>query len=403
MAAPTVSIEAARRIALAAQGFARPRPSGRIGLGHVRRVVRDLGLLQIDYVNVLAPAQYQVLFSRLGPYERSLLDRLLFERREFLEQWAHEASIVPIETWPLLAHRRDDFYRSKRFDAFKKKHGDYVDGLLAEIRLRGPLTADDFDTPAGVARHVPGAWRRSVPRIVLEHHFGFGRLVASNRRPNFMREYDLPERIVPDQHRNRKPSKDDAQRALLAHAARAQGISSAGDLADYWRMPIREARPRIAELVEAKELREVAVDGWNEPAYLHANATRPRRLDACALLSPFDPVVWTRGRLVRLYDFDYRLEIFMPKPKRRWGYYVLPFLWGDRIVARVDLKAQRADERLDVLAAYVEKDVDAGPAADALARELRTMANWLGLSQVRVERRGGFARQLAPAVRALSC
>ena len=182
-----LSIAAARRIALSAQGLTRRRPKGRVGLSHVRRVIHELGLLQIDYVNVLVPAHYFVLFSRLGPFDRALLDRLVFQRREFVEQWAHEASIVPMKTWPLLAHRREEFQRSKRFDAFRRKHQEYVDSVLEDVRARGPLSADDLEPPDGVARKSPGVWSRSVPRMVLDHHFGHGRVVASTRRPNFMR------------------------------------------------------------------------------------------------------------------------------------------------------------------------------------------------------------------------
>ena len=399
----SVSRSTARRIALAAQGFGRPRPAGRIGLPHVRRIVRQLGLLQIDYVNVLVPAQYLVLFSRLGPYDRALLDRLLFERRELVEQWAHEASIVPVETWPLLAHRRESFRGSKRFDAFQRKHASYVDAVLAEVRRRGPVTADDFDTPPGVARHVTGAWRRSVPRIVLEHHFGHGRLVACNRRANFMREYDLPERVVPADHYERRATKEEAQRALLERAARAHGVASASDLADYWRMPMSEARPRITELEEEGTLRRVEVERWRTAAYLHRETKRPREMRGCTLLSPFDPLVWTRPRLPRLFDFEYLLEIFVPRAKRRWGYYVLPFLCGDRLAARVDLKAQRRAGRLDVLGAWLEEDVEADTVAGSLAGELVHLATWLGLEEIRVARRGSFARVLGPAVRRRTC
>ncbi len=403
MAPRPLPIDSARRIAITAQGLVREKPKGPVRAGHIRRVIHDLGLLQIDYVNVLIPAQYQVLFSRLGPYDRRLLDRLLFERREFLEQWAHEASIVPMNAWPLLAHRREEFVRSKPFNAFLARHPDYAANLLAAVRERGSVAADEFDVPAGVARHVPGAWRRSVPRMVLEHHFGHGRIVASNRRANFVREYDVPERIVPREHRERDVSKDDAQRELLERAARAQGIATAADLADYWRMPMTEARARLAELVDRGALREVVVEGWKEKAYLHAKAKAKRTVRACALLSPFDPVVWTRNRAARLFGFDYRIEIFFPQAKRRWGYYVLPFLWGDRLVARVDLKAWRADRRLEVVAAYLEDGVEAEPVADALAGELRSMATWLGLESVHVQRRGNLARRLIPAVRRLGC
>lgn len=398
----SLSLETARRIALAAQGMNRARPGGTIDLARIRKTVQSLGLLQIDYVNVLVPAHYMVLFSRLGPYERPLLNRLLFEKHDLVEQWAHEASIVPVETWPLLEHRRAEFRPSKRFEAFERKHADYVQGVLDAAEKRGPVHADDFDTPPGVARHVAGAWRRSVPRTVLEHHFGLGHLVASNRRTNFSREYDLPERVVPRVHLGRRVAKEEGQRQLLLQAAQAQGIGAASDLADYWRMPMTQARPRLAELVEAKKLEKVAVDGWKVAAYLHPKARTPPRIAASALLSPFDPIVWTRDRLRRLYEFDYRLEIFVPAAKRKWGYYVVPFLHGDRLVARVDLKAERVERRLDVPSAHLEPHADAETVASALAVELHRLAGWLGLRTVRIGRRGNLARVLSSMNRAQS-
>jgi len=400
---PLLRNDVARRIALAAQGFARPRPTGRVGPSQLRRVIHRLGLLQIDYVNVLVPAQYQVLFSRLGPFRRSQLDELVFERRDFVEQWAHVASIVPMQSWPLLEYRRQEFRHSKRLGPILHKHASFVASVLERVRASGPLSADDFEMPAGVERRLPGVWRRSFPRAVLDFHFGHGRLVAAKRRANFMREFDLPERVVPEEHRSRRVSKSEAQRELLERAARAQGIATAGDLADYWRMPMSEVRPHLAELVERGAIRKVEVEGWTESAYLHPEAKRPRSIDVASLLSPFDPVVWTRARAARLFDFDYRIEIFLPASKRVWGYYVLPFLLGDRLVARVDLKAQRAAKRLDVLAAYLEGNAKVDRVAAPLARELHTLAGWLGLDAVRVERRGNLARALASAVRRSGC
>jgi uncharacterized protein YcaQ len=243
-------------------------------------------------------------------------------------------------------------------------------------------------------------WGMNLRSQVLEAHFGFGRLAVVNRLPNFTRVYDLAERVIPADHHSRKVEREEAQRELLRLAARSHGIGAASDLADYYRMPIGEARRRITELVEAGELREARVEGWREPAYLYPEARISRRIEASALLSPFDPVVWHRPRAARLFSFDYRIEIFTPQEKRRWGYYVLPFLLGERLVARVDLKADRAARRLLTLAAYVEAGADPGEVADALSAELWAMAEWLGLDSVIVERRGGFARTLAAAVRA---
>jgi uncharacterized protein YcaQ len=401
-----LSLSEARRVALAAQGFDRPRPKRRPGPRDLGRVIRQLGLLQIDFVNVLAPAHYQVPFSRLGPYPRAHLDELVYPRRQakapappFTEQWAHEASIVPVETWPLLRHRMERHrVRPWGFEKIMEENPAYIDWVLDQVRRRGPLVAGDLREPDGAMRRIPGAWFGSVPRAALEAHFGRGRLGIADRRPNFARAYDLAERIVPPQHHARRVDREDAQRELLRLAGCALGIAAAADLADYYRMPISEARPRLAELVEAGDLREVRVEGWGAPAYLHREARVPRAIDAASLLSPFDPVVWYRPRAERLFQFEYRIEIFVPQPQRRWGYYVLPFLLGERLVARVDLKADRGARRLRVLAAYLEPGADSRTVAQALAGELATWAGWLDLDAVVVERRGAFARVLEASV-----
>lgn len=399
MSDPILSLHEARRIALAAQGFDRPRPRGRVDARHIRRVIRQLGLLQIDYVNVLVPAHYQVLFSRLGPYERSRLDDVVYRRREFTEQWAHEASILPVESWPLLRHRMDAHtMRPYGFESVMEKNPGYADRVLEELRARGPLAADDLPGPEGVPRRLVGSWFGTVPRAVLEALFGRGLLAVADRRPNFARVFDLAERVLPPEQYGRKVAREEAQRELLRRAARAQGVGTASDLADYYRMPMKETRPRLAELVARGELLEARVEGWTQPAYLHPEARRPRRIRAAALLSPFDPVIWTRPRTSRLFGFDYRFEIFIPAAKRRWGAYVLPFLHGERLAARVDLKAERSQGTLLVRAAYIEPHAEPEAVADALALELRTMAAWLGLGSVVVGRRGEFIKPLAAAL-----
>jgi uncharacterized protein YcaQ len=399
MSSDDLSLSEARRIALAAQGFDRPRPSGRVDARHLDRTIRRLGLLQIDSVNVLVRAHYQVPFSRLGPYERSLLDEVVYRRGAFTEQWAHEASIVPVEHWHLLRHRREVHrVRPYGFESFLAARPEYAAWVLDEVRSRGPLAAEDLPERDGIDRRIAGAWVGTVPRAVLEAHFGRGALAVAGRRPDFSRLFDLAERLIPPEHHGREVSRDEAQRALLLVAARSHGVGTADDLADYYRMPIREARPRLDELVEAGELRRVRVEGWREPAYLHEEARLPRRIDAASLLSPFDPLVWYRPRVARLFDFEYRIEIFVPGPKRRWGYYVLPFLLGERLVARVDLKADRAGRRLLVLAAYLEPHARPEPVAAALAAELATLARWLDLDSVAVEQRGDLARPLAAAM-----
>ena len=386
-------------MALAAQGFDRPRPRGRVGAREIRRTIRQLGLLQLDYVNVLVPAHYQVIFSRLGPYDRSRLDDLVYRGREFTEQWAHEASIVPVESWPLLRHRMEAHrVRPFGFESFMERHAAYVDRVLGEVRERGPLCADDLQGPDGAPRRLDHSWYGTVARAVLEAHFGRGALAVAERRSNFARVFDLAERVIPPEHHRRRVGRQEAQRELLRLAARSHGVGTVGDLADYYRMPIREARQRVAELTEAGSLREVRVEGWRERAYLHPEARLPRQIRASGLLSPFDPVVWYRPRAARLFDFDFRFEIFVPRARRRWGCYVLPFLLGERLVARVDLRADRAARRLIVAAAFLEVGTEPDRVAAALAAELRTMAAWLGLDAIAVGRRGDFARPLAAAL-----
>jgi uncharacterized protein YcaQ len=400
MPAADLSASEARRLALAAQGFDRPRPRRRVGARELRRTIRQLGLLQIDFVNVLVPAHYLVPFSRLGPYDRALLDEVVYRGREFTEQWAHEASIVPVETWPLLRHRMEVHRaRPRGFDSFMERNAAYVEQVLAQVRERGPVAADDLPDPEGASRRIAGGWIGTVPRAVLEAHFARGVLAVTERRANFARAFDLAERRLPEDHFRRETTREESQRELLRLAARSHGVGTAADLADYYRMPVRPARERLAALVDAGDLREVSVEGWRETAYLFEGARVPARIDAAALLAPFDPVVWFRRRTARLFGFDYRFEIFVPRPQRRWGSYVLPFLLGDRLVARVDVKADRPRRRLRVIAAYAEGGVRTGLAAEALASELKTMAAWLGLESVAVERRGPLARALAGAVR----
>jgi len=398
--AETLSPGEARRIALAAQGFDRPRPRGRVDARHLRRVIRELGLLQIDFVNALVPAHYLVPFSRLGPYERTRLDALVYRSGDFTEQWAHEASILPVDAWPLLRHRMRDGRVRPRTRAFLERHPRYARFVLAQVRRHGPLGAEVLPAPDGMPRRLAGTWSRSLPRIALEGWFVRGVLAVADRRPNFARTYDLAERRIPEALRRRRVSRVEAQRELLLRAARACGVATAHDLADYWRMPMTEARPRLRELARSGALRPVRVRDWVEDAYLHPSARRPMRLRARALLAPFDPVVWHRPRTRRLFDFDYRLEIFLPASQRRFGYYVLPFLEGDRLAARVDLAAERKAGRLVARAAYAEPGADPERVAGALARELRELCRWLGLDEVRVGRRGDLAPALARVVRA---
>lgn len=393
-----LNIAEARRIALAAQGFDRLRPNSTPDVRHFRRVVETLGLLQLDYVNVLMPAHFLVLWSRLGAYDRSRFKKHLYRSGQFTEQWAHEASIVPVSTWPLLGYRRQchEIHKHSPLRRMRSRTA-YLDAALKQVQQDGPLTANDLPPVPG-PRRKPGDWHRSIPRCALEYHFSRGSLVVADRLPNFQRVYDLPERVLHAELLSRSVAKPDAQRELLQRAATALGVATLRDLADYFRMSPREAAPRIAELVENGDINPVSVDGWEEQAYLSVDARLPRQIGGASLLSPFDPVVWFRPRALRLFNFHYRIEIYVPASKRKWGYYVLPFRVGDQIVARVDLKADRQNRTLLVLAVHEEAHSEQGTCLDALACELHALKTWLNLDAVCITKHNGFSRQLAATV-----
>jgi len=387
-----LSASQARRIALYAQGFGTPRPSGRIDRRHLRRVLRHIGLIQIDSVNVLVRSQELPLFARLGPHPRSLIPDAT-AAGELFEYWVHEACHVPVEQRPLYRWAMEAHPRWKSMRRFAAERPDVIDFVRDRVRADGPLVASDLemrDRPKGQW------WDWDDGKLALEHLFRTGE-VAATRRPNdFARLYDLAERVIPAHVRDLPtPSAHDAKKELLVLAAEYHGVGTAADLADYHRLA--HTRALLAELVEEGRLVATTVDGWTQRAFMHPDAVLPRRIRGSALLSPFDPVVWFRDRAERLFDFHYRIEIYVPKPKRVFGYYVLPFLLDDRLVARVDLKADRATGRLLVLGSYGEAGVDPVEVAEALSEELRSLAAWLQLDAgVVVADRG----ELAPAVRA---
>lgn len=393
-----LSLAEARRIALAAQGFDRERPRGTPDARHFRRVIDTLGLLQLDYVNVLMPAHFLVLWSRLGAYDKARFERFVYAKGEYTEQWAHEASIVPANAWPLLEHRRcaHQMHKDNPLRRLRNRRS-YLTEVIQQVQERGALTAHDLPPVPGPKRK-PGDWHRSIPRWALEFHFARGALAVSHRLPNFQRVYDLPERLLPKQHLSQSLPPADAKRELLRRAAVAMGVATLQDLADYFRMTTREAAPLVNELIVDGSLSEVEVSGWNEPTYLSSTARLPRQIRGASLLSPFDPVVWFRPRAKRLFEFHYRIEIYVPASKRQWGYYVLPFRVGDEIVARVDLKADRQAKQLWVLAVHEEECIDRTVCTGLLAAELHALKDWLGLESVQCRRHNKFARQLAAAV-----
>jgi uncharacterized protein YcaQ len=382
----------ARRIALAAQGFDRPRPSGRIDIRHVRLVIDHVDLLQIDAVQTIERAQYVPLFSRLGNYPRALLDDAAYRRRELFEAWAHEACLVSVERWPLLQYRRNH-WASRRARRLEREQPDFLAAVLDEVAKRGPLTVRDLPAPG--ERTGPW-WGWSPGKTALEALFARGDLGIAYRNGQ-TRVYDLAERVIPPEIFT-QPLADTptAYLGLLCIAARAMGVATADDLIDYYRLHAPTARPLLAALVSAGRLEQVDVEGW-PPAYRWPDARLPRRVDAAALLAPFDPLVWYRPRVERLFGFHYRLEFYVPAGQREYGYYVMPFLLGDQLVARVDVKADRRNGVLRVLAAFVEDGHDPSRIVGPLRCELRELADWIGVADVQVDDRGSLGPSLAAA------
>ena len=401
----TLSRAEARRASLAAQAFtgrARgtdgPTPAKRRLLG----LLQTIGLLQIDSVSALVRSHYLPAYSRLGSYDRGHVDRLAWRDHALFEAWAHEASFVPVAMEPLLRWRQSVFAAESQVPG-KSFHSatqlpDLIAAVLGEIRDRGPLAGSELRHLEETPRRPGNWWNWSKVKGVLEYLFATGQLQVADRR-GFERRYDLPERVLAAAVLSTPtPPEDEARRALLLHAARALGVATVTDLADYFRMKNAIAAARVSELVEAGSLVEVGVEGWTVPAYVVPGLQIPRRVGARALLSPFDPVVWCRPRSLRLFDFHYRIEIYVPEPKRVYGYYVLPFLLGDRLVARVDLRADRANGVLRVPGAFLEDRAVASAVVPALADELRLLAHWLELDRIEVGDRGDLAAALRSAL-----
>ena len=389
----SLSLDEARRIALAAQGFAQSRPA-LAGTRQLNSAMRRMGTLQIDSVNVFARSHYMPLFSRLGPYDTAALDRLVFAGRPaYVEYWAHVASFIPANDWGLFRFRMHEM-RAKygtEPDGWFQTHREIVDWVRAELSDRGPLRPAQIEHDAKQAARGPW-WDWDVVKHALEYLWLFGEVAIAGRR-GFERRYGLAEHVLPVDALGAPVPRDAAIRELVARSAKANGVGTASDLADYWRIKDRRAvLAAIEDLQDSGELRPVTVDGWTSAgraakAWVHRDAVLPRRVDAAAILTPFDPVVWFRERAERLFGFEYRIEIYTPAPRRRFGYYSLPVLIGDDIVGRVDLKADRATSTLLVQSAWWEHGRPAD-AASRLADELRAAARWQGLESISVSRWG---------------
>ena len=390
-----VSLASARRIALAAQGFASPRPTGRVDRRHLRKVLDHVGLIQIDSVNVLVRSQELPLFSRLGDHPRTLIPDATADG-ELFEYWCHEASHLPSSMHRLIRWRMEDARNGTMWPGlrkFAKSKPQFVQEVRDRVYNDGPLVAGDVKTRTG----PKGSWWDwDDGKAALEYLFWTGEITAQRRTNDFARMYFAPHHVLPAEVLKAKtPTEREARSELLLLAAKSLGIATASDLLDYHRQRPGVAKPVLAELVQSGELEQVRVEGWRDVAYMVPGVAKPRSVNTRALVSPFDSLVWCRPRIERLWDFHYRIEIYTPQAKRVYGYYVLPFVLGDRIVARVDLKADRQAGVLLVPGAYSEPDVDLKHVVTELAAELKLMAQWLGLDAVKVGDNGDLSSKLS--------
>ncbi len=395
----TFSIDDARNIALTAQGFAEPRPRNKsVSLADFERVMRRLNIVQIDSVNVLVRAQYMPFFSRLGPYPLEMLHRYAYEERNVYEYSVHEASMIPMQHVPMIRHRMAEWKPWRRWSEIMENRPDVLTSTIADIKTRGPLEVGDIQEKGERYGH----WGITTAKLVLETMLSRGELAVSDRI-NSARRYDLFERVVPDATADESPlTPEEAHRDMMKLAVGSLGIGTVADCADYYRIKRTDATTAIDALVESGEVERSRVEGIQRDMFVFPGVeVSSQNIGACAIVSPFDPVAWFRDRLQWLFDFEYRIEIYTPVKKRKYGYYVLPFLLGDRIVARVDLKADRKASVLRVPGAFVEPNQDEEYVAVNLASELSLMAQWLGLNRIVIGRRGNLTSPLRAAVKAL--
>lgn len=400
----TLTRAQARRIAVRAQGFGRPALRAPVTRAHLRQLVARIQLLQLDSVSVAVRAHYAPVFSRLGPYDRALLDRAAWGPgpRMLVEYWAHEAALIAVEDWPLLRWRMRRYPHGRWGRDVVRANPGLAEAVLAAVTELGPATAGQIEAHVVGGGRAParagGSWgNRSATKWVAEALFSAGRLTTATR-VGFARHYDLVENVLPGEVVARDVEEPDAIRTLVRRSAAALGVATAADLRDYFRLSAAQTKPAIAALVADGALEPVTVEDWPDTAYLIAGQRVPRRDVGAALLCPFDPLIFCRPRVARLFDFDYRLEIYTPAPRRRYGYYVWPFLLDGELVGRVDLKADRARGVLQVIGAFGEPGRDRSRVAAALAGELGAMASWLGLDDVAVGSRGDLVGVLRKAL-----
>ena len=396
----------ARRIAVAAQGFSEPKPGGPINRAHLTRLISRIQVLQLDSVSVAVRAHYAPVFSRLGPYDRDVLDRAAWGPRSsrlLAEYWAHEAALMAVDDWPLLRWRMRQYRHGRWGTHIVQANPQLAEDIVAAVAELGPSTAGQIEAHlAAEPRRKKGTWwSRSDTKWVAEALFASGALTTATR-VGFARHYDLVERVLPPNVLARHVDDDAAVRELTLRAATALGVGTEADIRDYFRLSAQQVKPAIAGLVADGEIERVHVDGWSAPAYLRAGRTVPRQDRGTALLCPFDPLIFFRPRVERLFNFHYRVEIYVRANKRQYGYYVWPLLMDGRLVARVDLKADRATNSLRVVGAFGEPDIPRARVAAALAGELESMASWLGLGRFSVSGRGDLAGELRTAAKRAS-
>ena len=375
-----LTIVEARSLALAAQGFDKPRTKSKSSIADAVQVIKKLGVIQIDSVNVLVRSQELPLFSRLGDHDRNAINKATAQSKIF-EYWGHEAALLPVELQPLFRWKMNAARTGKikhwGLTSFYADNKAFVKRILKHVEANGPVTARELSTRT---EKKSSWWDWDEAKTALEYLFLTGQLMARGRGTDFARIYDITERVLPPKILNTPtPTENEARKQLLVRAAKAQGVATLNDLADYYRQKTAVIKPLVIELVEQGELREVTVDTWVEKAFVHRSAKLPKKLYATALLSPFDSLVWCRPRNERLFNFHYRIEIYTPKEKRKFGYYVLPFMLNGEIVGRVDLKADRANSNLLVQSVHTEKGIKRASINGALTDELRALANWLDL------------------------
>jgi uncharacterized protein len=402
----TLTAAQARRVAVAAQGFTEPEPAGPITRAHLKRLISRIQVLQLDSVSVAVRAHYAPVFSRLGPYDRDVLDRAAWGPRSMrllAEYWAHEAALMAVDDWPLLRWRMRQYRHGRWGSHIVKANLKLADEIVAAVAELGPSTAGQIEAHlAAEPRGQKGPWwGRSDTKWVAEALFASGVLTTATR-VGFARHYDLVEKVLPPSVLAREVDDDEAVRELTLRAATALGVGTEADIRDYFRLSAQQVKPAIADLVAAGEIERVNVDGWSAPAYLRTGRTVPRLDRGTALLCPFDPLIFFRPRVERLFGFYYRIEIYTPAAKRQYGYYVWPLLLDGHLVARVDLKADRAANTLRVVGAFGEPDVPRARVAAALAGELESMASWLGVDGVSVSSRGDLARELHATAKLVS-